>query len=565
MNPAASRKRKKNAPLSSSNAQVELPRIPHVPTELIPQFLQTLQVTTKFFSKRPSDAFTIRDWEKENEGSSGASINPSNANTSNTSESNEDVHGSLMDRMHSATAAADQAATVAANEASERQASMKRAVHRWMEDVKRFARRKQQAATEESTTLGNPNATEVKERPSVPYAFFLYLWGMQQIHNRVAVRRSALFLSSLLLQKSKDCRQHLELDSQLSDWVSNIVGKGVLWKNPDRASKELPLLHREAFATLSFLQSNGYAVMYPKIGVAAKSLRHQCPNLEATDVSTSSSMPEYRRLRDVALRYGQEETRRVSKLVNKADACLEILVPRVGVTETAVVESSHKDSTEATTGDQNNTNDTAQTKDDSSDDESDIDWEDGDAPEDIPLPGSHRSAVDQTIAAMEASGATMLRGGELEIDFDVPQEEVLDSQSATDESRNLEARKKLEKYTRQLSERHLNRLTLWLDGLRSADNLTKKTKSASLVTLSSETSRLRVSLIQELTESKEQVSRVLSSASRLNIAVKEQNANAPSIERRQQHRSLGLGGDNGSRLSTILRQQKRKSNTSRST
>jgi hypothetical protein len=554
MNSIANQKQKRDASTNSNNAQVQLPKIPHVPTELIPQFLKTLQVTTKFFSKRSSDAYTINDWVKQDErGASGGSINPSDDNNNmnyhaTTFAQSGDVHRSLMNRMDLATAAADQLSTTAA---AEREASMKRSVHRWMEDVKRFARRKQPIGDTGNSAVGSANKDGIKERPSVPYAFFLYLWEMQQHHDRVAVRRSALFLSSLLLQKSKDCRQHLELDSQLSEWVSNVVGKGAIWKNQDHASKELPLLHREAFAAVSFLLSGGYGTMYPKIGVAAKSLRHRCSNLETKEISSTTSMPEYRRLRDIAIRYGKEEIRRVDELVEKADACLEILVPRVGVlaaSTSLLQESDSKETRELSTYDDN------------SDDEYDIVWEDGDAPEDIGLAQtvSHRSAVEQTITAMESSGATMLRGGELEIDFAQNDCNEYQSASASDHGQIAEVRKKLEKYTHQLSERHLSRLALWLDGLRNADNLTTQVESASMVTMSSESSKLRHFLIQELSKTKQEVSRILSSASRLRIEFIMHKVEPAGSQLRKQNLGLGLGRHSSSRLSTVLRRQKKR-------
>ncbi|KAL3925413.1 MAG: hypothetical protein SGILL_000419 [Bacillariaceae sp.] len=563
MKSTANRKRKSSSFSGSSNTGgVELPRIPHIPVDLVPQFLQTLKMTTKFFQKHTSETYTVVDWEKQNNHSSSAMDNLVSHPNGNLASSSQDVHSSLMNRMDSAAAGAG--ADQATDEAAERELNMKKAVHNWMEDVKRFARRKQQqplvgSEGDAAAPIATNNTAEVvKERPSVPYAFFLYLWGIQQTHDRVAVRRSTQFLSGLLLQKSKDSRRHLEQEAQLSQWVSNIMGKGVIWRKPDCAIKELPLLHREAFANLSWLLSNGYGTMYPKIGVAAKSLRHQCPNIEATQVSTTTSMPEFRRLRDIALRYGEEEISRVERLVEKANACLVILVPRVGVTDAS--ESVPDTATEQL---DDKETDKPEAKDDSSDDESDIEWEDGDTPDEVglSLAGSHLSAVEQTIAAMEASGATLFRGRELEIDFDRPQEQSSDPQNSTDQDKTADVRKKLEKYTVKLSNRHLNRLKLWLDGLQNADNLILQPDSSSLVTLSAESSKLRLFLVQQLTTSKDQVSRVLFSASRLSIEANKPNTESAAPEARHPNIGLRLGGDN-SRLRAILRQKKRKSSSS---
>jgi hypothetical protein len=53
---------------------------------------------------------------------------------------------------------------------------------------------------------------------------------------------------------------------------------------------------------VSILLSSRYGAMYPKIGVAVMSLCHRCSNLETKEISSTTSMPEYRRLCDMAKR-----------------------------------------------------------------------------------------------------------------------------------------------------------------------------------------------------------------------------------------------------------------------
>ncbi|KAG7355890.1 hypothetical protein IV203_000576 [Nitzschia inconspicua] len=563
------RKRKRSIS-PKRNGVIELPHIPNVPASLVPQFLQALQRTSKFFAKHTQSSFTIVDWEKRNEGSSDGQNNINSNEFRIRASTTGNVHGDWMRRIESAAATAEQDST-ADSDAQERQNDMQKAVEQWMEEVKHFARKK--PAPLQSTTRNNDSTTsnsshgpqpEIRERPSVPYAAFLYLWDMQQEHDRVAVRRATLFLSSLLLQKSKDCRQHLELESNLAGWVSNIVGDGVLWKNPDRSKKELPLLHVEAYATLSYLLENGFGMLYPKIGVAAKWLRHQSPQLESNEVATSTSMPELRYFRDLAIRYGKEEIRRVNKLIAKADDCLEILVPRMGVHSESLPSRGGTTGSNGVAQQRNNdTDDRELTEGNSSDEESDIEWEEGDNPKEkmacIDLDHeSHISAVDRTMAVMQAAGATTFRGGELEIDLDAPVLDMQTGETATNHEQNALARKKLVKYMKQLTTRHLSRLTLWLDGLRNADGLVLQSGSSSLVSLPSKNASLRLDLLQQLSVAKQEVSRVLSSALRLNIDAEKTEAKDAEVATRP----IGVspGGIKNTRFHKLLRQARPKAN-----
>ena len=86
-------------------------------------------------------------------------------------------------------------------------------------------------------------------------------------------------------------------------------------------------------------------------------------------------------------------------------------------------------------------------------------------------------------------------------------------------SNEKKARQKLEKIVRKLSDRHLVRLSAWLDGLRNSDNLRIESASPSLVSLSPGNKDLRLELISSLSGLRQDASRVISSTSRLNIQV----------------------------------------------
>jgi hypothetical protein len=288
------------------------------------------------------------------------------------------------------------------------------------------------------------------------------------------------------------------------------------------AKQQLVLLQTEASMLLSHLVEEGYARLYPKIGVAAQRIQQLCPNLEAFHVSATSNMNDWRRFRDIALKHGEEEIRRVKRLIERSNANLEILVPRVGQAAPSVDAS-----------------DVAEIKDDGvegGEEDDDIDWEDGDDDfgdgSDLMTSNNsnaeHLSAVERTLALMESSGG-LLQGGELEIDFENPNTSI-DNADDDGPAKNPQALSKLQKCVKLMASRHLPRLTLWLEGLTNADNLVSlmETSSSSLVSLPSSTAQLRSNLVERLSDLKQAISSILSSATRLNLETGEEvNSTAP--------------------------------------
>jgi len=276
--------------------------IPGVSIEAIPSFLHALKVTTKFFQVKTKEPFTIVDWERLN-------INIKNDNDSSSAGlgggrggNGIDMYDKIMNRMEESSASAISLSATNVNE-DESQNKFVQAVESWIDHVKLIAQRKhRRESSHQNQTLNEIVTTDglQKEKKPIPYSLFLYLWELQQKHNRVAVRRSALLLSGLLLQKSKDCRFHLDQDTCLADWVSNIIAHDMMvWKNKDRAVRELPLLHREAISLLDNLIHKGYGSMYAKLGVASKNLKSRCSFEGSFD--ESDCMIKWRKLRDVAL------------------------------------------------------------------------------------------------------------------------------------------------------------------------------------------------------------------------------------------------------------------------
>lgn len=570
----------------ATTVAANLPKIPGLSMRYALSFLHVLQVTSKFYqTDLTMQPFTIVDWERLNNrsiddysiGGNSSSIGSDTWNTADEIISkknvNKTVHDTIMNRIE---ATSNKSTSTASANYDNRQRKFVEAVNTWVSDVQFLARRRKRQqsmngdsaiTTEMSATTMNLEKHQPPENPDasqpIPYSMFLYLWKMQQLHKTATVRRSALFLSGLLLLRSKDCRLHLDQETYLADWVSNMCVKirdhdssdASLRTNSDRKIIQLALLEREASCLISHLVDKGFGRIYAKLAVAAKSLRHRCTTslLETSDLTistiTPAGMANWRRLRDFALLHGHKEIQKVKKLLDQADECLEILVPRIegvrrpspltcrkglSVSEKNDRSKSCQEGKEILGDELSNRCSIGNinvNKDSSESDEDGIDWEDGHEIENNIAKSAnneqdlHLSAVEMTMVAMErTAGNTLFSGGKLEINFD----RRMDAEYGNDgvricsddlASNEKKARQKLEKIVRKLSDRHLVRLSAWLGGLRNSDNLRIESASPSLVSLSPGNKDLRLELVNSLSGLRQDASRVISSTSRLNIQV----------------------------------------------
>jgi hypothetical protein len=519
-------------------AKLGLPTIPGVPMFIIPEFVHAIRVATKFYAKCHDQPYYYYDGRDNSQ-----DANTNNDPASATTRSAPLVLNAWMQRMEAVTTEGSET-NPESQELQERNERMHDATGKWLETITRLAKssRSQQQNYSNSTNEGSrQEESSLSEsspvRMSVPYACFLYIWELQQTHERIAVRRAGLYLTGLLLQRSRDCRFHLEQEDHLDQWMKATL----LDYRPTKSMEDLPLLQSEADYWLNYLVEQGYAQLYPKIRVASQRLRQQCPHLQtvqnlpseaspssSTTKTTFSSMVDWRKIRDIALEYGDKEIVQVQRWIDRSHECLEILVPRVGVDQnlpnTGKLADPLVESKEASSRKGGNDNG----GDDDDDEDDDIDWEDGgedvfdDGTGNMPLPDfEHFSAVERTLAAMESAGG--LRGGEMEIDFrnDSHKNEEKDFGKPVDadtEKERAEALAKFQKCVSLLSKRHMPRLSVWLEGLRHADNLVVSSKTKALVSLPSDKGARRSQLVLHLSELKQTVSSVLKSAVRLDVS-----------------------------------------------
>jgi hypothetical protein len=357
--------------------------------------------------------------------------------------------------------------------------------------------------------------------------------------------------------------------------------------------QQIWFLQYESYHLLQCLH-NDYGHFYPTLTIAIQRFHLHGPigvmskhpnrtittatRMTTTMTSTSTgphSMVDWRHLRDDAIQNIDIAECRIQNLLQRALVCLDTLVPRWMAQETTATTAPSSTRNQPTTP-KNATTTNMDTEDD------DIDWEDGcsdpgGGDNDAAVPSiesslvattattitttpaiSHLQAVEHTMATMKSiRGVLLLPEDELAIDFSrtdtllnnttdphSSHTACMDPGSSCIEPLAYGTRMKLQKVVQVLQNKHMVRLSLWIDGLSQADHLVSKvvatttvpssTKHSKMTKLLSATQptiaiplvRMTPSQIQHQTivlhrlrELKEQVASILTSASRLGIRV----------------------------------------------
>ena len=540
-----SKKRKRQEKLQQYG--VDLPEIPGVPVEVIPVLVHALKVSTKCFQNEASKAFND-NWEQvESEDALlGAAKVPAWESKGGSALDN------VLNRMDGAAEDTEEW-----KQQQQRQIKMKDAVQSWLLAVKRFATKKSYHHRDDPATTGNDGresnnkhqsaaSAKFQNRKSVPLCCFLYLLELGQEHKRLAVRRSALYMNRLLLDKSADCRRHF-LEEALWPWLQMLscptpnAGSSIATSSGgDQPSTVFDatkqrLWQQEGHKLLLYLLRENYGDLYPKLAVAEQYLRQAC-SLEDVDAIPSTgdgengdaemitnNMATLRKLRDIAMDHGEEEMRRVNRLIQRCHRCMDVLVPRLGEADDSTTGRALEPNVPASgnllldvDGDDNDGED------------GEIDWEDGwEAEEEESAleisndeglkDRGHASAVEETLQAMAAM-AGGFKDGVLEIDMNGedttnPSDEPLSTTPPVD---MLAARKRFKKCAGFLADRHLPRIRAWLEGLAKADRLySNHTKS--LILMPFEHEQQRDQLRKNVVAMRTQVLSVMESAARLGL------------------------------------------------
>jgi hypothetical protein len=506
---------------------VDLPEIPGVPVEVIPLLVHALKTSTKFFQQESSSAYN-QDWDEEEEDLS----QPRRTNVQASALE------SVFSRLDSTAQNSEQV-----QQQKHRNEKMKDAANSWLQSVKRNATKGQRhdpkmpIFTDPSIHNGATNSQQPmreKNFRSVPLSCFVYILNLSQEHSRLAVRRAALYLNRLLLDKSADCRRFfLEEDNHLWQWVQVLCADH---KDFDPAKQRL--WQREGHLLLLKLLKEHYDELYPKLGVAEQYLRQSCLLQQDNYHSSSAALPEddgtttnmtsLRKLRDIAIEHGAEELRRIEVLLQRSHNCMNVLVPRIGDDNSSNIDNTFSTKRISMEAAAMPTIDSLgiPTDGDEDDEDNDIDWEDGWEGDEEAVHNDencHAKAVERTLEAMAAMGGFRTEG--LQIDFDVAQSDTHPTLSGSAISNSEETEKARERFTkcaRFLSDRHLPRIGAWLEGLTKADRLYSPPSAAgkqgrSLLLMSPQQGQERDELRDKLIHCKAQVRTVLKSASQLGL------------------------------------------------
>ena len=345
---------------------------------------------------------------------------------------------------------------------------------------------------------------------SVPVASLAFLLGLFFANDgsvKLPTRRAALALASDLLQRSAECREGFASPERLRQFIEVVSSVG---SSPGRDTNRSSagagsdeegdaalrmLVQQEAVQLLASL-SDRFGSYYPRLTVAARYLeeREGIALWQSFSSSSSSSsansggsglgdlvsnnaMVDLRRGRDMAMAKVDKAYGRIRKILDRADECFEILVPRIGGRGGAPVREAMQD---AITLASKWRGDDGDESDEEDDDEDGIDWEEGDDDDDdddddgiYKAPKDHEKAVERTLAQMERSrgiedGAIEIRlGNNGDVDAESSGGGVDGASSVT----TAATRKMLGRCVQLLDEKHMPRLAFWLDCLHKADNM----------------------------------------------------------------------------------------------
>ncbi|KAL7550994.1 hypothetical protein ACHAWF_017412 [Thalassiosira exigua] len=448
----------------------------------------------------------------------------------------------------------------------------------------RHLRRRAEASTSPRARCGGKDA----DAPARCLAFLLEV--LSDGAHSLRLRRAALALAGEILDRSADARAYLAGEGgRLLDLASVVEAAGdepggeePTNGGADGEASPASTFRREATELVHRLASR-FGRFYAQFVVASRLLGDASVGSSSDGaafisdggarLSKKARMSRLRRERDTALAHGEKACRSSERMVERADECFRVLVPRFGgfnVEATGkpkdgsreerpservgkanlTVESSVSNCKDDRNND-NNCGGGGGVADDAENDSDDsIDWEEGDddfseeqindSTQDASSVVDPQVAIEQTMDIMERAGA--LLDGELAVQVTVdsigaeeaPIERATAAsqlESATSTISRAEVRRKLETIVKKLSTRQLPRFHQWIHALSHADGMHERAVAdpapevggaknggpVSLVLLPESKRALRRVLLQRMMKVRGEIESVLQSAARLGI------------------------------------------------
>lgn len=555
---AAGKKRKRP---EQQQQGINLPRIPGIPIEILPLHVQAFKVCSAFF-RRHAAAQVVPPFAALDSSSSRRRgdelLAQRESNAASLGASASSVMDVLFHRIERGASQAD-AQTDSGRERRESLLQMDHTVASWLQVIHRWVRDNNKRQNHRDSQQDQQQHQESPSKDVMLVSVLQHLLKVVVEHRKIHVKRAATHMMGHLLDKSSDCRRWFieeAEDRAMLAWMDSVSSSNA-GVDSTEAAVGLGLWQRESFLLLHHLNSK-VSDLYPTLIVALQRFQQLCPtaaretdavadgaslSVAGASSSSSCSMVERRKVRDVAMLHAETESRRVRKLIARAHACTDILVPRMGIDAAHGVMRSGAETTKPNSSIANG--DVGEAKADHPDgivnsdeeDEDHVEWEDGWENEEKPAVTEsetpevpHAISVENTLAAMRFSGG--LTGGEVEIDFSQQQMELVNHQTETHVEESLKlARQRLQQVVLLLEQRHMPRLSSWVDCLTQADSLVEVPEeqqnaavgvgavapSLALISMPPSKIQLRNEVLRRMLDLKREVARVLSSAKRLGL------------------------------------------------
>ena len=395
---------------------------------------------------------------------------------------------------------------------------------------------------------------------SVPVACLSFLLGLFSTDDgsvKLPTRRAALALASELLRRSAECREAFASAERLRQFIEVVSSLGSSGRDANHNGSSTntnaenegegtlrALVQQEAVQLLVGL-SDLYGIYSPRLSVAARFLEErEGIVLSSTtrgsglgDIASNNAMADLRRGRDMAMAKVDKAHGRVKRILDRADKCFEILVPRFGSSGGGSSSATGKEATQDTSTNLANAwldDNFDDGDDDDLEDDDDIDWEEGDDNDDdgSTAPEDHEKAVERTLAQMERSRG--IEDGGIEISLGGG--DSAGSSGGASDATISAAREMLGRCVKLLEEKHMPRLVFWSDCLHRADNMTIQTGEmsgtvqSSLVAMSPSVRKKRSETLNMVLSLKSDCSKTISSAAKLGIGSLPNNPSIQSSE-----------------------------------
>lgn len=365
--------------------------------------------------------------------------------------------------------------------------------------------------------------------PSDVVASLDFLMDMiQNVECKTILRRAAICTTGLLTKGREDyhslmARTHLRK-------FTRTIGCAKM-TSEDKNMINIVKMQEDGLRMLDTM-SQCHSTYKPKLRIACRFLEEQKGIKKRLTIKESSessarfafNVVDLRKMRDIAIKHGRKEVRKVKEIVKRLDECFYVLVPRFGhgTVDKQVGTFSTND---------NEDNDSIDWEDGDDIEHDNVDWEDGDNIEDdniewddgdhtIEKQGSHSMEVEKTLAVMEKSG--IFKNGSLAVPIGSDFSHLLTTDPNIKQNQAIDKKKDVVRYVNLLNKRHAPRISEWVHALTTADMMVESSdeshgwkSNASLIIMPASKRIQKGKILHALLKTKMEIARALLLASKI--------------------------------------------------